>query len=729
MPLRVASLLLALAWSATTLVLPAAGQEEAPPVPAAQAPALDADPGPPLEGETREVEPPEDEAPPATEQEDAAADEPGEASAAPLPTTAEGWSQAVADLAQRIEERAADSEEADVLWPHLREALDHEVHRQRGLFRAVSRPDDPVPGAEGESLTAAELYESIDALYDARIQLLALLSPDLRESVKGLGVEGSADLRLEADFLVRLARYQRLALPAGYREAQEELHVAPVAAAWKVALLVLALVAFRAWRKHGGHAIGRLRELLSAAPPRRRNAHRLAELLRYVDAVRAPLEWLVLWTVVLSLVDRPDFATVVGVLRVVVSWVLLGWFAVRLIDAFATRPGRRGEGAKPSKERQRSLSIVAAWLVFLGLGLELATTLVGEGTLHAYVGRAFRLLALPVALLLLAVWRPTVRKRLEVEARFSPRVARRLESRGKRFGLLDTLVGMVILGSVSFRRGSLNLLRRTALGRGIVAEALRQRMTQQGRQTAAADEPRIDRALRRKIIDGHSLVESALHPEIDRIKEMVADGWPLVVVVSERGGGRTTLARCLAAEHEGGSLFVQCPYGTAETAWNALVRELGFPEGEEVSRKAVADQIEARGVTLVVWDDVHRICRPILGGQREFDKLTERQAAWPEGVTSVVTVNGTAWTYMAPLWEGRVSRAATVRLPGWTEEQIGELLAERSESTTGGSRSPACCSSATSTAPRRACTPATSGSSGARRTATRRWRCACSRVP
>ena len=83
--------------------------------------------------------------------------------------------------------------------------------------------------------------------------------------------------------------------------------------------------------------------------------------------------------------------------------------------------------------------MIGLWLLVLGLGLQIVNHLAGKGTLIALVWDLFLLLGPLVAVLLLLVWRSTIRAHLEREARFSPRAQKLLERRGMLSWLFSTL--------------------------------------------------------------------------------------------------------------------------------------------------------------------------------------------------------------------------------------------------------------------------------------------------
>ena len=144
-------------------------------------------------------------------------------------------------------------------------------------------------------------------------------------------------------------------------------------------------------------------------------------------------------------------------------------------------------------------------------------------------------LALPVGVLLLLIWRSTIRENLEREARFSPRAARLLERRGLLGNLFATVAGLVYLLLSAMRRGALRLARRSALGRTLVAEALVQSIARanegQDDQTGLSE---LDADLRKPWVRGEVFITSAVEEELKELRDRL-EGQEVVLLKASRG--------------------------------------------------------------------------------------------------------------------------------------------------------------------------------------------------
>jgi hypothetical protein len=490
-------------------------------------------------------------------------------------------------------------------------------------------------------------------------------------------VVGTDELKLELHYIQRHARYQRLAVPEGVLRVVSSFKQAPFPVLRGLLILIASLVVFRTWRRWARTGLGQIRGFIRSTWPRDITARGIANFVWYLDRVRGPLEWLALVLTLFSITNLPEIPEPKGVIRIGTVWILLAWFAVLLVDAFATRATSPWK-LERSPIRLRSLGIVAVWLLVLGLGLHLALHLAGRATIFAWVFRVFQILAVPVALLLLRVWRPVIKEKIERETHFSERVAKAMRRRKGKFGFFETIVGMVFLLILGLRRLSLKLARKTALGRTLVAEALRQRMARGAQSEQPGDEQgtSIDAELRRRWLEGRFQVQSAIKDELEQAKNLVKRGFPFVGIVAERGGGKSAFLRRLLDEYGGEGIFITCPHGGALAAWASLCRALDL--NEDAAEDEVKRTLEARAIRILAWDGVHRLAKPMLGGQAELDRMSRKIAGMNEGMTVITTIDSAAWQYLSRVREGRLAGAATIELPAWSEGQIGELIEQRS---------------------------------------------------
>ena len=319
---------------------------------------------------------------------------------------------------------AKTSGDADSLFYELDRVLKERIELINRQMRDAASPSDPISG--NVSLPAgvdsiADLHINIGELYAARLRLLPYLSDELQLEVVATDVIGVGQLTMEFDYIWEQVRFRALNFPAAFENLLRRIQIAPLPLIWRFIQFLLVIVVFRWWRNWLPETLRRMQVSLAEIRPRTPAVIRRIRLLWYVEQLRRPLEWLLVTTVLLSMIQMEGLTLLVGIVETVIRWVLLGWLAVVALNAFSAR-GAAGLSGDEAAVRLKSLRLIAAWLVLLGLGLDLAEDLTGIATLHAWVWRLFQVFALPVLVVLLAWWRAPIFARLEREVENSESV-------------------------------------------------------------------------------------------------------------------------------------------------------------------------------------------------------------------------------------------------------------------------------------------------------------------
>jgi hypothetical protein len=598
------------------------------------------------------------------------------------PTDVAGWEELARSVVDRVRAGEVRPWEADELYTRLRPVLLTEQGRLSVALRSAESPLSPIgelaemgaaPQLElSPTTTLTQLYETFDRLYQVRVQLLDVASTSLRSRATGMGVEGVEELGLELRYMRHQVRFERIATPQDLRSLLENAKIAPLPTIGGLLVVALAVIAFRGWRRWAHEGLSRQRRQLREAWTKSIAVHWASDFLWYLGRVRKPLEWMLLATIVFNAFTLEEIAEPKHVSWLVVRWVLSAWFLVCLVDAFVTRRAWRVSPER-AKLRLRSLRLVAAWLVFLGLGLQMAGTYVGAVTLYDWVWTLFEFLALPVILVLLLWWRPLIRRSLVRESQDSA-IARRLAKPRTGLGELTNAAGGVLfLASLRLLRLALVVLSKFEGGRRLSAELIRRealRRTEEhfGSETVVplADD------VKQRIVEGTGgLVEDVASEELRSLEDLVERSWAIGIVVAERGGGKTTLLRRLHANHPDDGRLVDCPRGGFEDLRDAMASAIGLGPG--ASPEAMTEELNRLGVRLIAVDNLHRITRPVMGGQEELDRLGTFTREITAPVTWVTSLDSAAWQYIHRARVGRALRSA-MQLPPWTESQLGELI-------------------------------------------------------
>jgi hypothetical protein len=265
--------------------------------------------------------------------------------------------------------------------------------------------------------------DAVVALNRARLRLVPMLSPGRRSEVTGFSVDGVAQVRREVDQISLELRYHVVALPRLGRTALERLQRSPMPFAWALFQFGLLLLAFRWWRRNGDEILTSLRAEAQGSTPR--TSRRVVAIAAwYLQRVRAPLEWLVLGLVLVGFFEESAWAGEIAYVRTTLVWVLGGTLSIRFVDAIAARRSGRISGVETPGLRLRSLRLVGRTIIAIGLLLSLTRQSVGAGAIYEWVLTLCWLLVVPIGVLLVRWWRPTIAGALTALAEESPTARR-----------------------------------------------------------------------------------------------------------------------------------------------------------------------------------------------------------------------------------------------------------------------------------------------------------------
>ena len=585
------------------------------------------------------------------------------------------------------------AEDADALYQALVPVLDARRLELRDALEWARRVGDPLEsgprkkatvaalaaaGAEPipDTATVQDLFNAFLSLYDLRLALLRNLTPQLRRSVTGAGLTGIRALRGEIDAVIIHFRFIGLQMRDELDYWRERTIVAPLLLIGGVLELVVAVLVFYWWRRWAAREIPRWRSRLLEARPRRRYRLRLARFLWYLDQVRSPLEWLLLASVFYAVIgfrNVPFFDDLVWPLP---RWALLAWFVVAFLNAIASRGGKGLLGGEAPGLGLRSLRLVTAWVLLLGFGLELASIYAGRGTFHAWVWGVFEFLTLPVLLLLIVWWRPEVFRQFDEEPQLQAWVQRTIRHRTGLRSYWGAAIGGVYLIGLRLVQHFLQWLSEVERGRRFLATLSRHRASPgTGDRRQIEDREPIPAALRDRLLgDNGTVYEKAGRAQLAELVELVESGrGGLVAVVAEQGSGKSLLLERLSSKCEGKVVVFDCPPGGYEALERAFANALGVRR-QELTPAALRNRLQKAGAQAVAIDNLHRLFRPVMGGQKDLDRFAGLINDIAVRVLWVAALNKAAWAQISSARAHRLTFDRVLELPPWEEEQIGELI-------------------------------------------------------
>ena len=578
------------------------------------------------------------------------------------------WAGRVEELSMEILLGEAERSDADALLRELEPQLKGARDRLRELL---------AEGAAVEELRPP--HRSMEDLYDARIALLGQISTRDLVQMTSWGVEGVREAQAELDRLLLHVRYEGRRVPAQVFRLLDNVRTSPIPLLKTVLAVFLIIFAFRLWRRWASKALPAIRQSLIGARPRTRRNLRLAKAVWYLDRLRPPLEWLILLAAIGSLIssslalidERPGVA--------IIKWVFIGWFGFNLVNSIAARGGA-GLGRDSSDLRQRSLKLIWTWIASFGLGLELAGQFVGRGTLYSWVWWVMLVLGLPVLLIIIHWWREEVFRRAAQETYLPASIRHRLPRSGEKGGYVPTAVVGSYLIARGIQRQLLRAVSRFEVGRRILAYAFRREVARQAEAQKQDDgSVPLPEAIEDQILAGGRLISKVYRSQVRDLVEVAGRGGATLVVVGDRGTGKSTVLRRVEGELGDRVLYLDCPPGGIDRFMQAVSEQLGIGDRSGANLQLFADLLQQRGVDVLAIDNVHRMVRPAMDGMRDVDRLSELLDQLGRGISRIFALDTASWVFVRRSRQERLIPDRVISLEPWSENEIGELLEARAE--------------------------------------------------
>ena len=587
------------------------------------------------------------------------------------------WSDRVDRLVEDISDFRKTAEDADELYVALDSVLHDRIHKINARMRGAHSPSEPVnfeSELPADIVSIADLHANVGELYAARLRLLEHLSTRMHLEVTATDVIGVGQLKMEIEFIWEQIRFRALNLPAASESLWRRVQIAPLPVIWYFIQFLLVIAVFRWWRNWLPETLGRMQGSLADIRPRSAAVMRRIRLIWYIEQLRRPLEWMLFFIVILAMVDLEGLNLLISIIESVVIWILLAWFSVSILSAFSAR-GAAGLAGVDASISLKSLRLVAAWLVLLGLGLNIAGDLAGVATLHAWVWRLFQVFALPVLLVLLAWWRKPIFARLERESESSDAVKELLRhQRGLRsFG--SAANGAFWLLANGMRRGLMRAFLRVGDGQSL---SFGTATPTASAEVAVDTRVGISDELRISILTGESGYEKHARSERRKlIRRANAKQSGVVAVVGERGIGKNAFLSDVTSTLEDKAILIDSSKGLYAELEHALCQALAV---EKPSAQNISEALRIQDIRLVAVKNVHRLSRPVLDGQAEMKRFADLVEAIEHEVLWVLSVDCFTWQFIKRMRADRASIHEVVDLPAWTEDQLAALIEERNAS-------------------------------------------------
>jgi hypothetical protein len=532
---------------------------------------------------------------------------------------------------------------------------------------------------------ASQLLDEIDTLNGERLALLSFLSSAKRSAITGFTAEGVDQAASEVRQLTLIARYHRYAAVAwlsSLRHGNESIGLS-AGGVLLVVLEWLAAIGAFFWARP------RIRRALQSLRARAQESDRLERLTTpslatrvsaFAIQVHRPIVWLALALMLSWLLPANAKGLLeVQLVTVVVEWILGGALIVVVVNALAAAgSGVPTEDDTPAL-RLRSLRLVGRVVVAFGLVLVLTSRLVGPGTIYQWVSSTCWFTSIPVLLVLVRWWRDVVFRRAERARRKSSFELWVLANRSGWKSFLAATAGGVYLFVTGAVRAVRGWVGRFNVTRRVLAYLFRRELGKLEAERADLGTSRLPdlafEALGPEAV-GDEWIATAVDEELDKLRERLRERrGGVIALVAPRGMGKTVLLRSLHREFPDTALL-QAPKSGPTALRAALADKLKMPSEASLEEGTAALAASPIGRALFL-DDAHRFVQPMMGGLATFDALLAAASANATKTTWVFAIDEVLWLFLQRARGARPLFDEVIRLYPWREEQIIDLLRER----------------------------------------------------
>lgn len=536
----------------------------------------------------------------------------------------------------------AELDAAPIAVPRAGDSPLRELHLETEPIRVQRSTID----AEADRLTTAKsvldeenlalLMEQTDTLNRERLLLFPYLSKEKRAAITGFSAAGRNQAAAEAFQLSLILRYHKRIAAHAIRNPRVEAD-AIGATVTRSALVLLqwfaAAVIFLWWRR-------RAKGVLEGVLVRMRESDRQLKLtvpswgvstMAFVIQIRSPLEWLGLSVAMhTALPNAIQGLLEVEVLFVIFTWTFASSAIVESVDTLATAgPFARFGATSPESKglRHRSLRLLGRVVAVYGVTLALCSRLVGEGAIYEMVRATGGFAFLPVCIVLVHWWRPSVFARLSLVRKPSHLERWLIEHRRGWLSFAAAAAGGIYLFVVGTVRSARAWLGRFEISRRTTAYLFRRRLDKIGEEQeqialgAIPDDvyARLGPTYARER-GGGARISSATEPRVDALMARIRSRkGGLVALVGERGMGKSCLLQRIRSEQPESTMFVDTP-SEGMAALRALLAR-GVGREVDTSLEDLARELAPRNFDAMMLDNFQRFAQPVMGGMKAFDEV------------------------------------------------------------------------------------------------------------
>ncbi|TYK66688.1 AAA family ATPase [Colwellia echini] len=456
----------------------------------------------------------------------------------------------------------------------------------------------------------------------------------------------------------------------------------------EVGSLLLILIGFRLSRKKLSTILTNLQK--SVLTPRTQTRVQVARFIWYINQTRAPLEWLLLIYVLVFKLDFLQIPLLDDLIWSISFWSCFTLFVFKVLSTLISR-GKQALTKEISAKQIWALKLsIFGFGVYMGVQ-DLTLLFIHEAAISSWVTSVLFLAGVPIYFFFIFAWKNNafIFVRTERDASEWAKIIAQ-KPRGVR-GFINGNICIAYCIYFAITKTFLQLISRLETGRRLTTELYRSRLIRDNEEFLASltDQESLSIEQREHLVRDKSFVnESVCEKELIQIDELLAIGEKShLAVISERGLGKTTFLSIIAEKHPT-HILINCG-ASFDNIYYQLISELGLPVEQinkddvvnttNISTEEIVQAMQAKNINVMLLDNVHYLMSPTAGGQKNIKRLLSLindlrgQALW------VMSFESNAWQLINALSISQGFFNRKVKLSPWSEENISNLLTQRSE--------------------------------------------------
>ncbi|MEM1032422.1 MAG: hypothetical protein AAF928_03870 [Myxococcota bacterium] len=590
-----------------------------------------------------------------------------------------------ADLNARLDRYAADRTDVVPVGDDPLADLDLVDDTEATLQRAEVAAEATTLRTLERSLLAREIEVLVEAsrgLNELRLKLLPRISSARRDPLYDFGAPGRDQARAELDLFATVLRYHVAVVTRWFRGLPDASYDDRAAAAWLAFRIAFAGLVYVIWTRRAEALMVAWRRRESEHERKHRTRRGREGLVRFLQAIRRSVEYLVLFLVIrLLLPEEARELDEIMLVEIALQWTLGEVVVVNLVNAVFARQRRlRGTGdASVDRLRLRSLHFVGRWVVAFGLTLSMTEQLVGRGTVYHWVTLAIGVAVVPVLAVVLHGWRPVIASRIAGIPKRNVALEWIHRNCSGALSYAAAALGAVFLMLRAVYRVARSYLGGYDVVRRGLAYWFRRELS---REESEAVPPASERRLAGVTFEAFDpdrpaavIVPSVADAQLDEIVARIdAPGGGVFAIVGERGAGKSSLLTRLELRCR--TRRLPCP-DRLDDFFAQLRSAYALPD--DVTPDDLVGAIESWGAdTALLIDDAHHLIRPEIGGLDDFERVLElARRSSIRACTWVFCLDAVIWRFFERARGARPLFDDVVDLTPWSEEGIAGLLTQR----------------------------------------------------